>query len=361
MTAIWQNDGTGWRLLAPTGFPIEQTLHDLVEETPQILPLAGDPRLVVVGKEVSLGNGYADLLAVEPSGRLAIVEIKLARNAEARRAVVAQVLTYAAHLKGLRPEAVERDVLGYHLRDRGHESLQDAVAAEDQEGSFDPQAFSEGLAECLSSGHFRLVLVLDEAPEELAALVGYLESVTDGLLIDLVAVSAYEVGGSQVVIPQRVDAERQDAGGGVQPPSPPKPKGHLVEGGADFAAVIEESPQEHRPQLRRLYEWAVGLEKEGLVRLNTYHGIAHRWTLLPRLPAEKAGLVTIWNEGGAYLQFWRSVFERRAPNSLARVEQVTPVRIGQGNTTREVSDELLEALTDAYREAASGKIKGNSK
>ena len=80
MTAIWQNDGTGWRLLAPTGFPDEQTLHDLVEETPQILPLAGDPRLVMIGKAVLLGNGYADLVAVEPSGRLVVVEMKLFRN-----------------------------------------------------------------------------------------------------------------------------------------------------------------------------------------------------------------------------------------------------------------------------------------
>ena len=163
------------------------------------------------------------------------------------------------------------------------------------------------------------------------------------------------MNGSQVVIPQRVDAERSD-NGGTPPPSPPGPKGRLVEGGADFAAVIEKSPLEHRTELRRLYEWAVRLEQEGLVRLSTYHGIAHRWTLLPRLLTEKAGLVTIWNEGGAYLQFWRSVFERRAPNSLPRVEEVAPVRIGQGNTTREVSDEMLEALTDAYREAALGKI-----
>lgn len=36
MTAIWQNDGTGWRLLAPTGFPYEQTLHDLAQ--PDTLP-----------------------------------------------------------------------------------------------------------------------------------------------------------------------------------------------------------------------------------------------------------------------------------------------------------------------------------
>ena len=178
MAGIWQRDDSGWRLLAPTGFSEERTLHDLVEETPEILPLAGDPRLVMIGKEIFLGNGYADLFAVEPSGRLAIIEIKLARNAEARRAVVAQVLTYAASLKGLDPALLERSLVGGYLRE--HKSLRDAVASEDQEGSFDPEAFSEGLAKYLSEGHFRLVL--DEAHEELIALVGYLESVTEGLL-----------------------------------------------------------------------------------------------------------------------------------------------------------------------------------
>jgi hypothetical protein len=358
MTAIWQNDGTGWRLSAPVGFPDEQTLHDLVEETPQILPLAGDPKLVVVGKEVGLGNGYADIVAVEPSGRLAIVEFKLSRNAEARRAVVAQVLTYAAHLKGLGPEAVERDVLGRHMRHRGYESLQGAVASNDQEGSFDPTTFSEGLAQCLSQGHFRLVIVLDEAPQELVALVGYLGSVTQELLIDLITVSAYEVGGSQVLVPQRVDPERPTSQ--TSPPKPPssKTKGRLVDGWDDFAEAIEQSPREQRLGLRRLCEWAVSLEREGLVHLSTYHGVAHRWTLLPRLRTENAGLVTIWNDGGAYLQFWRSVFERRAPETLSRVERIAPIQIGQGNTTREVSDELLEALTDAYREATAGKIGG---
>ena len=352
------NDGTGWRLSAPIGFPDEQTLHDLVEEAPQILPLAGNPRLVVVGKVVSLGNGYADIVAVEPSGRLAVVEFKLSSNAEARRAVVAQILTYAAYLKGLSPETVERDVLGRHLRDRGYESLQGAVAPNDQEGFFDPTTFSEGLAECLSQGHSRLVLVLDEAPQELVTLVGYLESVTEELLIYLIAVSAYEVGGSQVLVPQRVDAERPTAETFPPKQPPPRPEGRLVEGSDDFAEAIEQSTREHRPGLRRLCEWAVSLESEGLVHLSTYHGVAHRWTLLPRLRTESAGLLTIWNEGGACLQFWRSVFERRAPEALLRVERIAPVQIGQGNTTREVSEELLEALTDAYREAAAGKIRG---
>jgi hypothetical protein len=360
MTAIWQKDGTGWRLLAPTGFPDEQTLHDLVEETPRILPLAGDPRLVVVGKEVLLGNGYADLVAVEPSGRLVIAEIKLARNAEARRAVVAQVLTYAAHLRGLDPTAVERDILGRHLRDRGYDSLQDAVASNDQEGSFDPVTFAEGLAQRLAGGDFRLVLVLDEAPQELVTLVGYLESVTEELLIDLIVVSAYEVAGSRILIPQRVDAELKPAERQRAAPAP-ESKGRFVEGGEEFAATIDSAQEKHRPLLWRLYRWAKSLEVEGLIKLGTYHGkLANRTTLLPRIPADGVGLVTIYNDPNtAYLQFWRGVFERRAPENLARVEQVLhPIPVGRGTTTREVDDELLEALTDAYREAASGKVSG---
>jgi triosephosphate isomerase len=50
------------------------------------------------------------------------------------------------------------------------------------------------------------------------------------------------------------------------------------------------------------------------------------------------------------LQFWRSVFERRAPKSLPQIEQtITPIK--QGKYTSEISDELLEALAAAYKEA----------
>jgi len=60
---------------------------------------------------------------------------------------------------------------------------------------------------------------------------------------------------------------------------------------------------------------------------------------------DNAGLVTIYNDGGTpYLQFWRTVFKRRAPENLPHVEHTSPIKVGQGNTTREIGDELLEAL-----------------
>src|SRR6266446_3834408 len=197
MTAIWQNDGSGWHLLVPTGFLNEAALHTLVEQAPHLLPLAGVPRLLVLGREVQLGSGYADLIAIEPTGRIAIIEIKLARNAEARRAVIVQVLAYAAYLWGMDQTTLEQDVLYQHLRARGYEGLAHAVESNDQEGSFDADTFSAGVAESLKQGHFRLVFVLDEAPEELLRLASYLQTITDQLVIDLISISAYTVNGSQ--------------------------------------------------------------------------------------------------------------------------------------------------------------------
>lgn len=351
MTALWQNDGEGWNLLASAGFPDEAALHALIEEAPQLLPLSGSPRLVVLGREVQLGSNYADLIAVEPSGRLAIIEVKLARNAEARRAVVAQALTYAAFLKGLDVDGLEREILGTHLKSRGYERLIDAVAEEDQERVLDVDEFTDGLAHSMAEGAFRLVFVLDDAPPELTRLVGYLESIGEKLVIDLVTVAKYEVGDSQVLVPQRVDPERQTFEP-VQRATRARSIGEFSAGASDFVAGIERAAQADRPALSRLADWALKLESRGLAKLGTYNGQG-RQTLLPWVKGEDVGLVTIWNDHGPYISFWRTVFERRAPESIAPVEAIiAPATIGQGNTIRDIPDELLSALEKAYEEAA---------
>ena len=357
MTAIWQNDETGWHLLVPTGFPNEATLHDLVAQSPHLLPLAGSPRLILLGREVQLGNGSADLIAIEPSGRLAVIEIKLARNAEARRAIIAQVLAYAAYLWGMDQRTLEQDVLYRHLQNRRYESLAQAVESNDQEGSFDADLFAAGVSESLKLGRFRLVFVLDQAPEELIRLVSYLETTSERLVIDLITISSYTVNGSQILVPQRVEAEPQRKAAETILSIRPQGEGRLVEGADDFVASIDTAPASSRALLRKLSDWAIALEQARLVKLYTYHGKAGILTLLPRLQADNAGLVSIYNNNGsAYIQFWRSVFERRAPSALAHIEaSMTPIK--QGNTTREVSDVLLEALTAAYKEANSRAIK----
>ena len=65
MTGIWSETPEGWRPLAPVGFSLEKELHDLIERSPELLPLAGSPRLAILGREVRCGSGWADLVAVE--------------------------------------------------------------------------------------------------------------------------------------------------------------------------------------------------------------------------------------------------------------------------------------------------------
>jgi hypothetical protein len=322
MSAIWRRDAAEWRPLLPSGFANEAALHDLVAEAPNLLPLSGDPSLVVVGREVNLGSGYADLVAVEAEGRLVIIEIKLRKNAEARRAVVAQVLMYAAYLKGVDPRSLETEILRSHFAQQPFDSLEEAVRDEDQTGTFDAAAFADGVAASLAAGAFRLVMVLDEAPPELVQLVGYLESVSSGVILDLITVSAYDVGNEQIMVPQRMDPEHvgteisaaRSPTSGVKTSKRPRP----VEGVGPFEEAMKQAPSDTRAPLRQLVDWATDLERRNLASLKTVLGDG-RQILLVWLPGEKAGLVSVWNDGGASVSLWRSVFVRHA------WEQIDPI------------------------------------
>lgn len=348
VSGIWTRNDGGWQLSQPEGFPDEATLHGLIEDTPEMLPLAGAPALLVLGREVPLGSGYADLVGVEASGRPVIIEIKLAQNNEARRAVVAQILAYAANLHGMTREQLE-DRFSSDLKRRGHETLVDAVRSV-QEEALDADEFATSLDEHLREGRFRLVFVLDDVPTELMTLVAYLEHVTDKLMIDLVAVNSFDVDGTSVVLPQRVTPERHEVT--VKEKRRGK-SGTLYRGSERFEQSISQAPPESHESLHRMLRWARSIEDRGWVRLATFEGKgAKRFTLLPRLVVENVGLVTIWNDGGAYLQFWRSVFNKKAPSFIDRIEKLAGTRVGQGNTTSNAGQQLLTALTEAYEHAA---------
>ena len=355
MSGIWTKTEAGWRAALSRKFDNEAELHDLVEGNIQMLPLAGSPRLFVLGREVPLGRGYADLLAVEESGRPVIAEVKLARSPEAKRAIVAQVLSYAAFLQRHDVESLTRGPLHKSLADREHASILEAVKAQDQENVIDSDAFEASLQEFLTNGMFRLVLILDETSVELERVIAYLDAVTThALTIDMITFSIYDVSGTEVAMPQRISPDRSEMSDTVMVRSSKRAsKGNLSEGADAFIESVADIDGEDRAVFDRLVEWAREIVEMPGVNLFTYTGVNRdRITLLPRLATEKAGLVTIWNDNGKpYLSLWRTVFERRAPNSIESVEQVSDIRIGQGNTVSSDSQALLGALTAAYREA----------
>ncbi len=357
MTGIWTNTGEGWQLGSPQAFEDEATLHTLIEQNPRLLPLAGSPNLSVLGSEVYLGIGYADLVAVESSGRPAIIEVKLAKSSEARRAIVSQIMSYAAFLHGLTVEGLEQGPLRRPLADAGYASILNAVQSQDQEGAVDVDSFTASMQEFLDRGNFRLVLVLDEVPAELERLVAYLDAMTiQALTIDLITLTVYELNGAQVALPQRVSPDLSAAipfvSDGGSPPK--KVEGIESDGSAAFRASVVGATDEARAMFEELIAWAEQIAELPNVRLSSFAGV-NRYTLLPRIMPDNAGLVTIWNDNQQpYISVWRSVFKRHAPNSIELVEAVIePLKIGQGNTIHEITPRVIDVFTKAYEEASS--------
>ena len=197
--------------------------------------------------------------------------------------------------------------------------------------------------------------MLDEVSTELERVVAYLDAITvQALTIDLMTLKVYEVNGAQVALPQRVSPDI----GATMPVAtrgrarPAVTKGIESSGPDAFRASIEGATGETRTMFDELIAWAEErLASLPNVRLDSYSG--QRYTLLPRVMPDKVGLVTIWNDNQQpYISVWRSVFERLAPNSIEVVEQViAPIKIGQGNTVKNITPQVLDALTTAYQEA----------
>ncbi len=351
MTAMWTEDEQGeWRLLQPRGFELEEKLHDLVERAPTVLPLSGQPQMVVIGREVAVGNGAMDLLLVDTKGQIAVLEVKLSKNSEAKKAIVSQVLYYAAFLKGMDRVTLEKKVIRKYLNSHGAETVAEHVENTLQVGKIDREAFEKSFDRSLENGDFRIVFVLDDAPAELIRLVGYLEDITEKIQVDLIVVSAYSVEGKTVLMPQRIDPGREAQGS----EEPPDVETRWYKGSETFRAKIESEGGEHQQAYLNLVQWAEALEASGSARLFTYTGKFYT-TLLPYLSDEDAGMVTLYfrKESPPSFQMWRSVIQRAAPNLVSRVEAaLRPSVLGQGTSTYEITNDLLDAVTAAYNQSA---------
>ena len=317
MSGIWTKMDGKWRAASSRDFESEKELHDLVEENIGMLPLAGSPRLFVLGREVPLGGGYADLLAVEASGRPVIAEVKLARSPEAKRAIVAQVISYAAFLQGYDVESLAKGPLSKSLADQDQVSILGMAMTQDQEDEIDSDTFETSLQEYLTNGMFRLVLIMDDSSEELERVIAYLDAVTkQSLTIDLITFRIYDVNGTEVAMPQRITPDLSLTSDTVSGVSTKRASKAILSDGPDaFIASFAEIEGDDRQVFDQLVNWAKEISKLQGVNLYTATGVnKSRFTLLPRLATDNAGLVTIWNDNSRpYISFWRGVFERRAP------------------------------------------------
>lgn len=355
MTEIWRKDDGKWSTIGPSGFVNEAELHDQIVEAPELLPLSGQPFLAAAFSEVGLGGGSADVLAFEDSGRPVVIEVKLEKNPEAKRDVIAQTLAYAASLYGISVEKLEGTILAKHLRDKEYKYLADAVEEATDASDFNRDGFYRKLAAHLDKGSFRLVIVLDDVRKELIRLAGYLDAITtDAVDVDIVTVSSYVINDDQILIPQRIDPDRENEDETDSRATDPRPvrRGGTTrtEGAERFLEINADRDAQTAAHGRELVEWVKALEAEGLCRPYSVEGDDGGASLRLHMLDERKSFAHFWPESngiGAWL--FPTVIERRAPAMLATIRDLSGVHGNKGGAR--ATPELLAAFAEAYREA----------
>ena len=197
MAKILLIDGKNSKVIDKVKFTEEGKLQDYLEEYPSLIPLAeiveGASDLLCIGREVGAGPGSVDLLFIDKDGLLTVVETKLAKNPEARRTVIGQIIEYASYIAQWTADDVYR-VASEYLN-----SNLDEVIQKVSEGEFSEEDFRSNIGQNLKNGKIRLIIAVDELIEPLRAMVTFLNrnSTFDILLLQ---VSSFEESETRKVL-----------------------------------------------------------------------------------------------------------------------------------------------------------------
>lgn len=95
---LLQKSDAKWLPVSLPNYGSECELQMMLADAPELIP--GCEGSAVVRELNILGTGFVDLVCVDEIGTLTLIECKLAKNAEIRRAVVGQIFAYASGLEG---------------------------------------------------------------------------------------------------------------------------------------------------------------------------------------------------------------------------------------------------------------------
>jgi hypothetical protein len=185
MSKILIMEGGQIRPVESTKFLLEEKLHDYLEQFPELVPFDEvedrPAKITVIGREVAVPSGSIDLSFLDLKGRLTVVETKLAKNPEARREVIGQIIEYASFVSQWSYDHLEREALKYFAsKGKVFTSLHEAVFSTSTEGveTVEEDLFTTQVDDNLGRGSVRLVIAVDELVESLRSTVAFLNSYT---------------------------------------------------------------------------------------------------------------------------------------------------------------------------------------
>lgn len=329
-----------------TGVLERQDLQRILRDKPEIL----EDGLFVVAEEFSnwQGSGRSiDLLAFDQTGRLVVVELKRGETGEH---MDLQAIRYAAMVSTMTQQQAI-DAHQAYLNKRGIDEDAEELINGHLENP-DSQGFS--------TDQPRIVLVSEGFSPELTTCVLWLNR--NGLDVTCIRMQPYRnelellVETSQVIpLPEAADyqvrfrerdyeARQQRASGSFR----------YTGSGDAFKDSIENAREEFRADLTRLYQWAVSLEQNDLATLSTWPG--QNISMQVTVPG-KSALVSIRSYPNSNILFYAGNFRKLAAGSIPLVDKLIggtslrDIRTSSPRIIGVVSEELLAALTEAYREA----------
>ena len=169
-------DRTTFAVAQESAFLSEEELHQAIAEHPEVLPSAdlGLGPLVSVGSRLTVENLEIDLVAVDPRGRVAIIEFKKGAETPDVRKVIAQVLDYGSLLWRQSYDDFENRCKGsMGFAGTLSEFVQEKLSSLNFE-SFDATSFEEGVTSSLESGSFVLMYVARDLDERTRRIMTYL-------------------------------------------------------------------------------------------------------------------------------------------------------------------------------------------
>lgn len=213
------------------GYASEELLQALIADHPDLL--AGeqidpeDPvRWLLVSREAGVPDAdgasdrwAVDHLLIDQHGRSTFVEVKRSTNPEVRRAIVGQMLDYAANAQAYFPLDRMRTLAA--VRSGGADALDEAVLrllGADSPGDSDAQigAFWRTVDERLRRGEVRLLFVADKLPRELRRVIAFLNEQMPNIEVLGIEVRQYVGQNMRALVPRIVgqtESAREAKGG----------------------------------------------------------------------------------------------------------------------------------------------------
>jgi len=200
------------------GYATEEELQTFLRDHAELIPVdeieLGTPPLLCIGWEVSVASGSEDLLYVDETGLLTIVETKLRKNPEARREVVGQILEYGAQASAWSPNDIEvkaqkflssaecpQEYRGLTLEQAMRYFLERTGSPARE--AFSYENFLNLASGNLERGHIRLVIAVDEPPDPLLWIVEFVNRFSERFEMYLIQLKRFHdsATGQNIFVP----------------------------------------------------------------------------------------------------------------------------------------------------------------